>query len=119
MDEAEKHYTAFVDSLVKDPVEIVEEMSPERASIMHMSIGISGEAGELLDAVKKHIIYGKPLDRDNIIEELGDLEFYMAGLRSAIGVTRSQVLLSNFDKLSARYPSGYSDAAAQLRADKS
>jgi hypothetical protein len=64
-------------------------------------------------------VYGKPLDRGNVLEELGDLEFYMEGLRQGIQATREEVLRHNMAKLSKRYSSGsYSDAQAQERADK-
>jgi hypothetical protein len=36
--------------------------------MLHCVVGISGEAGELLDAVKKTWVYGKALDHDNLIE---------------------------------------------------
>ena len=41
----------------------------------------------------------KELDRENIIEELGDLEFYMEMLREQIGITRDAVLVLNMHKL--------------------
>jgi hypothetical protein len=58
-----------------------------------------------------------------VIEELGDLEFYMEGLRQGFGITREEVLTTNIYKLAlgpkARYKGGkYSDKAAQDRADK-
>lgn len=86
--------------------------------ILHAAIGIAGEGGELLDSVKKTWVYGKPLDEANLIEELGDLEFYMQALRTRLGVTRAYVLSANMNKLNIRYPKGYSDKAAQERADK-
>ena len=55
-----------------------------------MVVGVSGEAGELLDAVKKAVIYRKPLDLENVIEELGDLEFYMEGLRQGLEIWTKQ-----------------------------
>lgn len=85
---------------------------------MHAAVGISGEAGELLDAVKKVWVYEKPIDIVNIVEELGDLEFYMQALRSLLGVTREEVIQANVEKLNRRYPGGYTDAAAIARADK-
>jgi NTP pyrophosphatase (non-canonical NTP hydrolase) len=86
---------------------------------MHMAIGISGEAGELLDAIKKQVIYRKPLDRENVLEELGDLEFYMEGIRQGLGITREQCLEANIAKLGKRYEGmKYTDGAAQERADK-
>jgi len=45
-------------------------------SLLHGAIGISGEAGELLDAVKKHVFYGKPLDVNNVKEEISDVLWY-------------------------------------------
>lgn len=87
--------------------------------LMHAAVGVAGEAGELLDAVKKVWAYGKPLDLENAIEELGDLEFYMEALRQQIGVSREQVLQANQEKLAKRYPGlRYSDSLAQQRLDK-
>lgn len=84
-----------------------------------MTMGISGEAGELLDAIKKGVIYRKPLDRENIIEELGDIEFYLEGLRQQLHISREETLLANINKLSKRYEKlSYSNDAAQTRADK-
>lgn len=45
----------------------------------HALIGFAGELGELMDAFKKNAVYGAPLDCENIIEELGDLYFYIRG----------------------------------------
>lgn len=87
-------------------------------ALMHAAIGISGEAGEVLDAIKKHWVYGKPLDRANVIEELGDIEFYMQALRAELGVSRDEVIQANREKLLKRYPAGYTDQQAIARADK-
>ncbi len=86
--------------------------------LLHCAVGISGEAGELLDAVKKTWVYGKPLDSANLIEELGDIEWYMEALRSLLGVTREEVIASNVAKLEVRYPISYSDELALARLDK-
>lgn len=99
--------------------ELVKELGSDTFNILHAAVGISGEAGELLDAVKKHWAYSKPLDVDNVIEELGDLEFYMAAMRQLVGVSRHHVLQINADKLAVRYAGlTYSDASAIARADK-
>lgn len=117
-----KDYGKMVHHLAKPGCDIANQMTPAGANLLHMVVGVSGEAGELLDAVKKAVIYNKQLDRENLIEELGDLEFYMEGVRQAIGVTRETVLLHNMEKLSGkggRYAKGhYSDEQAQLRQDK-
>lgn len=109
----------LVSALVKPGQDIVDEMTPEQAHLIHMAVGVSGEAGELLDAVKKATIYQKPIDRENVVEELGDIEFYLEGLRQGLGITREETLDHNIAKLSKRYHGGsYSNQAAQERVDK-
>ena len=109
----------MVAALVKSGQDIIDTLTPEKMHTIHMAIGVSGEAGELLDAVKKYVIYNKVLDRVNVVEELGDLEFYMEGLRQGLGITREETILANVAKLGVRYSSGsYSDKQAQDRADK-
>lgn len=45
---------------------------------LHFILGYIGELGELFDAIKKHKIYGQDLDKENVLEELGDLLYYVA-----------------------------------------
>jgi len=109
----------LVENLCKPGVDIKNEITPKDAHLLHMAVGISGEAGELLDAIKKTTIYRKPIDTENVIEELGDIEFYLEGLRQQIGISRQQTIEANINKLAKRYSGGnYSDQAAQARADK-
>ena len=106
-------------SLAKDGEDILKNLTPEQANMWHMVTGIGGEAGEIVDCIKKHVIYQKPLDIENIKEELGDLLFYMSNLMQSVGLSFEEVLQHNIDKLSVRYASGsYSNAQAQQRADK-
>jgi len=112
-------HAELVTALAKPGETIAAEINGSDAHLIHMVMGISGEAGELLDAIKKCVIYRKPLDRENVIEELGDLEFYMEGLRQGLGITRDACIEANKAKLAKRYQSlSYSDQAAQERADK-
>lgn len=109
----------MVAALVKSGQAIIDTLTPAKMNALHMAVGISGESGELLDAVKKYVIYNKPVDRENVIEELGDLEFYMEGLRAEMKITREETIAANIAKLGVRYASGsYSDQQAQERADK-
>lgn len=50
-------------------------------TFMHACAGLVGEFGELVDALKKTWVYEKPLDRENLLEELGDMYFYFTALR--------------------------------------
>lgn len=115
----EQDYDKMTAALSKSGSAIIKELNPVKADLLHMAVGVAGEAGELLDAVKKATIYNKPLDHENMVEELGDLEFYMSRIRQIIGVTRDEVLEHNYEKLSKRYSAGkYSNEQAQDRADK-
>ncbi len=115
----EINYSDMVKSLAKPGQQILDEMDPAQMHLMHMVIGVSGEAGELLDAVKKSTIYQKPIDRENVIEELGDIEFYLEGLRQGLNITREETIIANKSKLGERYEGfKYSNKAAQDRADK-
>lgn len=113
------NHSNMVRRLAKDGNTIKDELSGIECHILHMTVGVAGEAGELLDAIKKNVIYRKPLDRVNVVEELGDLEFYMEGLRQSLDITREETLAANIAKLGKRYEGlQYSDKQAQDRADK-
>lgn len=87
--------------------------------LVHCAMGLAGEAGEFSDAIKKHVIYGKELDRDNAVEELGDIAFYLQAACNTLGVTLEEVIQANANKLASRYTSlSYSDSDAIARKDK-
>lgn len=111
-------YEDMVEALIKPGQAIQMTLTEDKVNLWHLATGVAGEAGELIDAIKKHVVYNKELDFENVIEELGDLEFYMEGLRQGLGITREQTLAANVAKLGVRYAKGYSDKAAQVRADK-
>jgi NTP pyrophosphatase (non-canonical NTP hydrolase) len=105
--------------LAKDGDIIKQELTAEYCHIIHMALGVSGETGELVDIIKKSTMYHKPFDLEHIVEEMGDIEFYLEGLRQAFGITREVVLECNIEKLGKRYNNfKYSDGAAKIRADK-
>lgn len=114
-----RDHADMVAVLAKTGGDIYKTMHAQKCALIHHTMGISGEAGELLDGIKKHIIYDKVLDVENVVEELGDIEFYMEGLRQALGITREQTLTANMDKLAKRYPNyEYTNERAHDRADK-
>lgn len=70
-------------------------------------MGLCGESGEAIDIVKKHLAQGHPLDRDNLVKELGDIAWYLAETATALDVTLEEVLEGNIEKLRKRYPEGF------------
>lgn len=109
----------MVAALVKPGQAILNTLTPEKSDMLHMLIALPGEVGELLDAIKKHIIYEKELDRANVVEELGDIEFFLEHIRQLLNISREETLKENIEKLRIRYEKlSYSNEAAQIRADK-
>lgn len=108
----------MVTALAKPGQDILNTLTAEQAHILHMLIGLPGEMGELSDAIKKWVIYGKPVDLENVIEEFGDIEFYLEGLRQGLQISRQETIAHCQNKLAKRYGEKYSDKAAQDRLDK-
>lgn len=107
-----------VNILKKDGQAILDSLTAEKCDLLHMAIGASGEALEIQEAVKKHVIYEQDLDIENVIEEIGDVLFYLQGIVNILGLDLEEIIQHNIDKLSKRYPSGYSNESAKTRADK-
>lgn len=122
-------YPEFVRHLMKDYDTPAQEL-------MHATVGMAGEVGEVLemfevttglaraaasalDRSKKVWVYGKELDAEALIKELGDLRFYYQAALNWLGVTDEMVRAQNVIKLRARYSEGkYSDAQAIAQNDK-
>lgn len=91
--------------------EVLERLE-EMARPLHHVVGLGGESGEIDDAFKKYIFYGKPLDKVNIQEEIGDCLWYLAGLCNWLGTTIEEEQERNIAKLKARYGEKFSEDSA-------
>jgi hypothetical protein len=83
--------------------------------ILHALMGITTECGELMDQLKKHLIYGKSLDYVNIMEEDGDLRWYLSLLETACNYTADKAQDRNIEKLRARFPNRFNEIDALSR----
>jgi NTP pyrophosphatase (non-canonical NTP hydrolase) len=80
--------------------------------LMTAAFGISAEAGEFTEVIKKIFLQGKPYNGDNVFHlkrELGDICWYIAQACMALDTTFEEILQMNYEKLSARYPEGTFD----------
>ena len=80
--------------------------------LMTAALGISAEAGEFTEVIKKIFLQGKSYNEDNVFHlkrELGDICWYIAQACMALDTTFEEVLQMNYEKLSARYPEGTFD----------
>lgn len=120
------HFASY-ETYPKFVARIAKPMGSFAADLHHMGTGIATEAGEFLSTTKKIWVYGQGLDtknkegqthKENAIEELGDLMYYVQGACNLLNINVLDVIEHNMRKLEKRYPSGYSDAAALQRADK-
>jgi NTP pyrophosphatase (non-canonical NTP hydrolase) len=86
---------------VKDDVDV--------SRLLTAALGISAEAGEFTEIVKKILLQGKPYNEDNVFHmkrELGDICWYIAQACMALDTNFEEILEINYQKLSARYPEG-------------
>lgn len=90
----------------------------EGARLACWGLGLTGEAGEFADLVKKHLFHGRPLVLEKAAKELGDTLWYLAMAADALGLSLSEVATLNIEKLRARYPDGFSHAASAARVDE-
>ena len=80
--------------------------------LLTAALGLSAEAGEFTEVVKKIILQGKPYNQDNVFHmkrELGDICWYLAQACMALDTTFDEIIEMNVDKLQARYPGGSFD----------
>lgn len=78
--------------------------------VSHCALGLTGEAGEVADLVKKsQYLNPKPLTAASIGEELGDVLWYLTALADQFGLTLEDLMESNIRKLEARHGGGWFD----------
>lgn len=114
-----KAYEHFVDTLTSTPSKNFEaymarlqELHDAGCDIARLDTavqGLSAEAGEAMEIVKKMKYQGKPWNEDNAFHlkrEAGDIIFYWINLCIALGLDPMEVVAENVRKLEARYPGG-------------
>ena len=104
---ASSEYSKLVERLAE-----LEGQGADVSRLMTAAFGMSAEAGEFTEVVKKIFLQGKPYNEENVFHmkrELGDLCWYLAQACMALNITFEEVLEMNYEKLSARYPAGSFD----------
>ncbi len=83
------------------------------------ALGLAGESGEIADIIKKNVGQGHDLNADDIVDELGDVLWYVAELADALGTTLEEVATRNVEKLMRRYPAGFDAKTSRARYEDS
>ena len=101
-----KNHVAFINR-IRD----LEETS-EMHRLLTAAVGMSAEAGEFTEVVKKIVFQGKPVNEENLFHlkrELGDIMWYVAQACMGLDTTIDEIIEMNVDKLKSRYPGGEFD----------
>ena len=80
-------------------------------------MGLGGEAGEVVDYYKKVLFHGHELDRDKLIDETGDVLWYVAAMATALDVTLEEIAEYNIKKLRKRYPENFTSELSINRSE--
>lgn len=92
---------------------------PTDARLTRCALGLAGEVGEVVEPIKKHLFHGRPLDREAMQRELGDVLWYLTACAAALGLRLEDVAEANAAKLRERYPEGFTLEAARVAAEAS
>ena len=93
----------------------LSELEAEGANVTQLltaALGLTAEAGEFTEVVKKIFLQGKPYTEENVFHmkrEMGDICWYLAQACMALDVNFHEIMEMNYEKLSARYPEGAFD----------
>lgn len=83
--------------------------SEGKDQLCHFAMGLTGEAGEVTDAIKKRVFHGRDISQEHLLEELGDVMWYVSNLCNELGLDLEEVMSYNVDKLKSRYPDMYKE----------
>ena len=117
-----KAYLEFVNAVTSKPsqdneafVYRIQELQGQgfpSERLLTAAVGMSAEAGEFTEVVKKIVFQGKPVNEDNLFHlkrELGDIMWYVAQACMGLDTTIDEIIEMNVEKLSSRYPHGTFD----------
>ena len=112
-------YVEFVDTTTSKPSKEFSEFADRlndlkiqgfpTERLLTAAVGMSAEAGEFTEIIKKIIFQGKPVNQENLFHlkrELGDIMWYVSQACLGLDISLEEVIQMNFEKLNARYPEG-------------
>ena len=97
-----KEYQEKAERTVNNDLQIDEQLS-------NLCMGLAGESGEVIDYIKKGLYHGHKLEINKIIEELGDVMWYITNISSYFSISMNKILEEKIRKLEERYPDGFSE----------
>ena len=83
--------------------------------LANAALGLTGEAGEVAEVIKKHLFHATPLDQEALAKELGDCLWYIGAFATVLGLSLDDIAQRNIDKLRKRYPDGFDTERSRNR----
>jgi NTP pyrophosphatase (non-canonical NTP hydrolase) len=87
-----------------------DERLKNQSVLVHFTMGLSKESGEVLQEVVRHVYHNQPLDPTKLVNELGDCFWYLAGIlrymQLEYKISLAEILEANYQKTKTRYPNG-------------
>ena len=100
-------YSAFPD--------LPRKLKPYELEMLHAILGIISEGGELLEMFMERVSVGRVVDRTNVREEAGDVQWFLQLLTKSINGTQEEIMHMNIEKLHKRFGDKYSDLEGLVR----
>lgn len=85
--------------------------------LANAALGLTGEAGETAELIKKHLFHATPLDRDAMVKELGDCLWYIGAFATVLDIPMAEIAERNIEKLRKRYPDGFDPERSRNRTE--
>jgi len=85
-------------------MKVLNSEADNKDVLINGAMGLCSESGEAINIVKKYLTQATPLDRSKLVEELGDITWYVAEVATALGLDLEDVLVRNIGKLKMRHP---------------
>jgi NTP pyrophosphatase (non-canonical NTP hydrolase) len=102
----------------KKAISTAKPWDDQNMRLAYYTLGLTGEAGECADAIKKHLSGSKQIDPDAIKRELGDVLWYINALSTYFNFDLDDIAQTNIAKIKARHGeswSGYGNRTGEGR----
>lgn len=86
--------------------------------VINYTMGLVGESAEVSEIIKKWYFHRHNKNFEELKEELGDTFFYFMALLEMFGLELEDIINANMEKLSKRYPDGFTSEDSIKRVDK-
>jgi NTP pyrophosphatase (non-canonical NTP hydrolase) len=103
-----------------DVVRTLAEHPDKEFGLAILGLGLTGEAGEAADIIKKVVGHKHPLDEATslkLLAELGDILWYVTAIAATLDIGLDVIVQYNVEKLRKRYPEGFSSERSLNRLD--